>query len=282
MATRKSVLEIIQSTTGYFQKYEVESPRLNAEYLLAHVLKLKRIDLYMDFERSLFEDELAPLRDLVKRRSQGIPLQHLLGTDEFYGRTFKCDSRALVPRTETERLIELLLPLLKDKAAHIVDIGTGSGIIALTLAAELPDAEVVAIDNSDMALALAEENAGLLELTARVIFQASNLLSDIPGPFQMIVANLPYIPAHELPGLSREVQHDPVSALDGGADGLDWIRKLIEQAPGKLTTGGQIALEVGHDQAGRVATLLETANFRDIRIEKDYQDVPRFIIATHG
>ncbi|HEX8371331.1 MAG TPA: peptide chain release factor N(5)-glutamine methyltransferase [Chthoniobacterales bacterium] len=282
MAARKTVLEIIQSTTSYFEKHGVESPRLNAQHLVAHVLKVKRIELYMDSERELFEDELAPLRDLVKRRSQGVPLQHLLGTEEFYGRTFKSDARALVPRPETERLIELILPLLKGKPVRVVDVGTGSGIIALTLAAELPEAEILAIDFSPDALALATENAALLDLTSRVTIEPGDLLSSVTGEFQMIVANLPYIPAGDIPGLAREVQHDPVSALDGGEDGLDLIRRLIDQAPGRLAPGGTIALEIGHDQSQRVADLLRTPNFRDIRIETDYQGVPRFLIATHG
>ncbi len=282
MASSKSVLEIIQSTAGYFQKYGVENPRLNAEHLLAHVLKLKRIGLYLEFERPVFETELAPLRELVKRRGQGVPLQHLLGTEEFYGRTFKSDARGLIPRPETERLIELLLPLLKNRAAHVVDVGTGSGIIALTLAAELPDAHLLAVDRFPEALALARENAGLLGLADRVVFQEGDLLDSAEGPFEMIVANLPYIPAGDIPGLAREVGHDPVTALDGGPDGLDLIRRLIAQAPAKLVSGGQIGLEIGHDQASRVADLLAAANFRDIRVEKDYQHIPRFLIATHG
>jgi len=280
MAPRKSVLEILQSTTGYFETHGVESPRLNAQHLVAHVLKVKRIELYMDSERTLFEDELAPLRDLVKRRGQGVPLQHLLGTEEFYGRTFKSDARALVPRPETERLIEFLLPLFTGKAARVADVGTGTGIIALTLAAEWPDCDVIAIDCSHEALALAAENATFLDLASRVTFQTGNLLSDVNGPFDLIVANLPYIPAGEIPGLAREVQHDPVLALDGGADGLDLIRRLIVQAPEKLAPGGILALEIGHDQAERVADLLRTANLRDIRLEKDYGEVPRFLFAA--
>ncbi|MEO7933861.1 MAG: peptide chain release factor N(5)-glutamine methyltransferase [Chthoniobacterales bacterium] len=282
MAARKTVLEILQSTTGYFEKHGVESARLNAQHLVAHVLKVKRIELYMDSERELFEDELAPLRDFVKRRSQGVPLQHLLGTEEFYGRTFRCDSRALVPRPETERLIELLLPLLRGRPVKVVDVGTGSGIIALTLAAEWPEADVTAIDLSPAALALAGENAALLELSSRVAFVSGDLLGSATGEFDLIVANLPYIPAGEIPRLAREVQHDPVSALDGGPDGLDLVRRLIAQAPAHLSSNGFIALEIGHDQSERVADLLRAANFRDIRIEKDYQGVPRFLIAPHG
>ncbi|HEY5894888.1 MAG TPA: peptide chain release factor N(5)-glutamine methyltransferase [Chthoniobacterales bacterium] len=283
MNSRKTVLEILQSTTGYFQKHGVENPRLNAEHLLAHVLKLKRIDLYLEFDRELFEDELAPLRELVRKRGQGTPLQHLLGTVEFYGREFACDARALIPRPETEHLIEVLLPLVKaSNGRRLIDVGTGTGVIALTLAAELPEAEVYAVDVSNAALALAQENATKLALSERVRFIKGDLLSDIDGPFDWIVANLPYIPSDDIPTLSPEVQFDPVSALDGGADGLDLIRKLILQASHKLTPNGGIALEIGHDQSERAFPLLEAANFRDIRIVKDYQGVPRFLIAHYG
>ena len=283
MAAQKTVLDILQSTTAYFEKHGVESARLNAQHLVAHVLKLKRIELYMDSERTLFEDELAPLRDLVKSRKDGVPLQHLLGTEEFYGRTFKSDPRGLIPRPETERLIELVLPLLKEKTApRIVDVGTGSGIIALTLASEISDADVVAVDISPDALALAAENAALLEISNQVAFVSGDLLADVAGHFDLIIANLPYIPAGDIFALAREVQHDPVLALDGGADGLDLIRRLIGQAFSHLSSNGFIALEIGHDQSERVADLLRAANFRDIRVEKDYQGVPRFLLATHG
>src|SRR5262245_31066779 len=180
-----TVLEVLQSTTVYFQKRSIDSPRLNAEHLLAYVMGRKRIDLYLEFERRLPESELAPLRELVKRRGSGEPLQHLLGTVEFCGRTFRCDKRALVPRPETEQLVELLISRLKPEIAHsrIVDVGTGSGVIALTLASEFADAQVIGVDVSEDALMLARENAERLGLANRVQLLRGSLLENLQSGF---------------------------------------------------------------------------------------------------
>ena len=279
-----NVLEVLQSTTGYFQKHNIESPRLNAEHLLAHVLTRKRIELYLEFERHLNESDLVPLRELVKRRGAGEPLQHLLGTIEFCGHTFVCDKRAMVPRPETEQLVELLISNFRSETAHsrIVDVGTGSGVIALTLAVEFPEAEIVAVDISDDALALARENAGQLGLADRVRFLPGNLLENVAGTFDLIIANLPYVSKEQRQTLSREVLHDPKVALFGGARGDELVRELIMQAPSRLRPRGMLALEIGIGQSEMLVAAMAEKNYRDIWTEKDYSGVTRFLFARYG
>ena len=274
-----TVLEVLNAATSYLQKQGVESPRLNAEHLLAHALGMpKRMDLYLAFDRPLGEKERAPLRELVKRRSEGVPLQHLLGTVEFLGYEFLCDSRGLIPRPETEELVELVLKSAPD-AKSFLDVGTGSGVIALTLALKKPQAHVVACDLSPQALALAGENRARHGLESRVELIESDLLASVHGAFDAIVANLPYIPAAEIPGLSREVLHDPVSALDGGNDGLRLIERLLDQLPTYLTPAGLIALEIGHDQSEKVISLLKERAFQDVLAHADHQRRNRFVTA---
>jgi release factor glutamine methyltransferase len=279
-----TVLEVLRSMTDYFEKRNVDSPRLNAEHLLAHVLGRKRIDLYLEFERPLPESELKPLRELVKRRGAGEPLQHLLGTVEFCGRSFRCDKRALVPRPETEQLVELLISCFKSGIAcsRMVDVGTGSGIIALTLALEFPKAEIVGTDISEDALMLAHENAERLGLADRVRFLRSNLLENVQPDFDLIVANLPYVSTEDRQSLSREVLHDPEVALFAGARGDELVRQLILQAPSWLRPGGMLAMEIGIGQSETFVAELAEKNYRDIWAEKDYSGVIRFLFARYG
>ncbi|HVF71307.1 MAG TPA: peptide chain release factor N(5)-glutamine methyltransferase [Chthoniobacterales bacterium] len=278
-----TLLDILQSTAGYFEKRHLESPRLNAEHLLAHVLKRKRIELYMEFERVLTEAELAPLRELVRRRGQGEPLQHLLGTVEFAGRTFICDKRALVPRPETEQLVEKIADGgLQNADCRILDLGTGSGVIALSLAARFPEAKITGTDISEEALSLARENAERLGLTGRVQFSRSDLLLHVTHVYDVIVANLPYVAETDRATLAREVRHDPDLALFGGERGDEIIRKLIETAPPHLAPGGLLALEVGIGQAAALAELMAEKNYHDIKTEADYAGVIRFVFGRHG
>jgi release factor glutamine methyltransferase len=255
---------------------------LNAEHLLAHVLGRKRIDLYLEFERALTDSELAPLRALVKRRGEGEPLQHLLGTVEFCGHVFLCDKRAMVPRPETEQLVEFLKCEIQNPRSVILDVGTGSGVIALSLASECPEAEIVAVDISDDALALANENAIKLKLTHRVRFMKSNLLEQAEGTFDLIAANLPYVSTEDREMLSREVLHDPEIAVFADTRGDELVLELIAQAPLRLRPGGLLALEVGIDQSDALFSALAEKNYRDIYSKTDYSGVTRFLFARYG
>lgn len=276
-----SLLEVLKGASEFLGKQGVESPRLNAEHLLAHVLGLKRMDLYLQFDRPLGETERAPLRDLIRRRGTGIPLQHLLGSVEFCGRTFKSDARALIPRPETEQLVERALTYTSLNS--ILDVATGSGVIPLTLALERPDAMINATDISPDALTLTRENAVLLGVD-RIVFHEADLIPESlrQNSFDLITANLPYIPSAEISTLSREVQHDPQLALDGGADGLDLVRRLAPLAYECLTPGGHLLLEIGIDQSDEVMTCLAGHNYRDITALPDYQGILRFIEAMKG
>lgn len=280
-STMMSLLEVLKGASEFLGKQGVESPRLNAEHLLAHVLGIKRLELYLQFDRPLGEKEREPLRDLVRRRGTGIPLQHLLGTAEFCGRTFRSDARALIPRPETEQLVERALT--GSAPSSLLDVATGSGVIALTLALERPEAAVTATDISPEALGLAKENASLLGV-GRIAFHEADLMPPGDASFDLITANLPYIPSGEIPSLSREVRNDPVLALDGGLEGLDLISRLAPLALARLNPGGRLLLEIGIGQSEAVMACLAGHNYRDIVALPDYQGIPRLVEAfkAHG
>src|SRR5436305_7476475 len=269
-----TVLDVLQSTTAYFKKRGIDNPRLNAEHLLAHSLGRKRLDVYLEFERDLAEPELGPIRELVRRRGQNEPLQHLLGTVEFCGNVFLCDKRALVPRAETEELVALLLQSAVDRnPSTILDVGTGSGVIALTLAQKFPEAKIVATDISDDALLLARENAARLRID-RVEFRNSDLLENVDGKFDLIVGNLPYVSRLDRDQLAAEVLRDPEVALFAGEQGDETIRQLIETAPAHLHAGSLLALEIGLGQEPALIELLRQKNYGDIEAKNDYSGKP--------
>jgi release factor glutamine methyltransferase len=284
-----TVLEVLQASTEYFRKRHIESARLNAEHLLAHVLGRKRIELYLEFDRALTDEELAPLRVLVRRRGEGEPLQHLLGTVEFFGQVFDCDKRALVPRPETEELVELVVQDCAKRAAvsgtdafNIIDIGTGSGVIALSLAAKLPEARIKAVDISADALSLGKQNAERVQVNGRVEFLEGDLLAGFSERFDVIVANLPYVANSDKDSLSAEVQRDPPVALFGGERGDEIIQRLIIEAPDRLVPDGLLALEIGETQKGAVLDGLAQKKYKDIEAKNDYSGKPRFVLARYG
>jgi release factor glutamine methyltransferase len=280
----KTVLQTITDGAAYLEKRGVENGRLNMEHLLAHVLKCKRMQLYLWFDRPLSESELAPLRELTLRRGKREPLQHLLGTVEFCGREFLTDARALIPRPETEELIERITASYKSSGttpATILDLGTGSGIIGLTLALTYPEASVTLADTSPDALALTAANAAKLELsTPRVQWIETSLWSALAGQtFDLVAANLPYIPAAEIPTLSPEVQHDPVLALDGGEIGTELMLEFIAGLPAHLNPTGRVAMEIGLGQGPELCRALELAGLKNAHSVLDYAGRERFVFA---
>ncbi len=279
-----TLLELLTASTGFLQRKGIESPRLNAEHLTAAALGCRRLDLYLRFDETLPESTIQTLREQVRLRGTGLPLQHILGTVEFLGRSFLCDARALIPRPETELLVTRVLARLSESPSlkrTLIDVGCGSGVISISLALALPGWEILATDLSADALALTMQNATALGASLRTMH--SDLLSEVEDrSLGYVVANLPYIPRHELESLQPEVKHDPLLALDGGEDGLDLIRRLIEQLPSKLSPGGGVALEFGIHQGPQIAEYLAAQNFQDIRLERDYQEIERFAFGSYG
>lgn len=242
-----TVLEILNKTTSFFQHKGIPNPRLDAQYILAHGLKMKRMDLYLNFDKPLSEHELEILRPLVARRAKREPLQHIVGTTCFRGHEIRCDRRALIPRPETESLIDIIKERLQGKeSATVADIGTGSGAIAIAVKKEIPGKRVLATDISKDALDLAKENAKFNE--AEIEFFEGNLLEALPEgeKFDIIVSNPPYIPDAEKEKLQPEVRDfDPALALFGGPDGLTLIRKILEQSENRLKPEGFLLMEIG-------------------------------------
>ncbi len=274
----KPLLEILQSGAAYLEKRKIDEARLNMEHLLAHVLGCRRLDLYLRFSETVPEADLATLRELLRRRGEGEPLQHLLGSVEFCGHEFISDHRALIPRPETETLVELILKKFATAPARVLDMATGSGCIGLSLAKAWPQSEVVLADISEAALDLARLNASRLGITPQFI--RSDLFEKITGSFDLIVANLPYIPTAEIPTLSPEVKRDPVLALDGGADGLRIVERFLADALPHLKIGAVVALELGHDQGAPVVIRSTELGYLESYTAPDLAGIHRFVFAT--
>lgn len=276
----KSVLETINGGASYLEKRGIEDARRNMEHLLAKQLGCTRMQLYTQFDRPLEEEILIPLREGLKKRGEGIPLQHLLGTVSFLGRDFICDGRGLIPRPETEELVEMILKHLPSENLRILDVGCGSGVIGLSLAAEKPGSHITLVDLSEDALALTHENAQKLGLE-NVEIRRSDLLDQVSGSFDLIVANLPYVPEGEAKTMARELAHDPAQALFSGPEGMDLLRRFIPAAVPFLKPGGWLVLEIGYDQASQVRLCLEQSGFTEIEIRKDLSGIARFPFAKH-
>lgn len=277
-----TILDTLKKGTEYLEKYGVEDARLNMEHLIAHVLKIDRMQLYLDFDRPLPEAALASLRELTKRRSRGEPLQHLLGTVEFFDLEFASDSRALIPRPETEELVSLITAMEWPESVAVLDMGCGSGVIGLSLAKFFGTgaSRVLLTDLSADALSLAGENAESLGLGDRVEFAESDLFAGVSGQFHLIAANLPYIPRGEETTLSREVQKDPPAALYGGEKGTEIIEAFLSAAIDFLHPGGIVAIEFGVGQADSLRILAEDLGYFPVEIKRDLNGMERFLFAV--
>jgi|TARA_B110000908_G_C10266029_1_gene464072 release factor glutamine methyltransferase len=309
----KTILETLDGGTQWLEKKGIEDARRNMQLLICHQLDISKIQLYTRFDQPLDEVDLVPLREKLKLRGEGTPLQHLLGTVEFFRREYKTDGRALIPRPETEELVEIAIELANKKLTSIpvlieessetsnndeenpqappedlieeekpkfkiLDMGCGSGVIGITLAAELGiRVEVTCADISEEALSLAKENSELLGIN-NVNFLPTNLFSNLETGenYDLVVANLPYVPDVDRPSLAPELEHDPDLALYGGEDGLDVIKIFIQQVRKHLNEQADIALEIGINQFREVEQLLSQAGFTDISTKQDLSGISRF------
>jgi release factor glutamine methyltransferase len=277
MAETWTVLKVLQWTAGYLKEKGIEGGRLDAELLLSDALSLDRVGLYLNYDRPLTTAELGFFRQRVGRRARREPLQYILGRVEFWSLPFVVNPAVLIPRPDTEILVEEALKRASAEAA-ILDVGTGSGAIAVALAHELPGAAVEGVDISPAALEVAAENARRNGVDGRVRLGEADLARLPEGPFDLIVSNPPYIPSDELAALMPEVRDfEPRLALDGGGDGLESYRLLARQAPSRLRSGGWLLLETGAGQAPAVRELLAEAGLLDVFSRDDYAGIPRVV-----
>ena len=272
-----TVLKLLRWTADYFNGRDIDSPRLDAELLLAETLGLDRVGLYLNFERPLETGELAAYREQVRRRASREPLAYILGRTEFWSLPFKVTPAVLIPRPDTELLVEVALPLLVG-AARVLDVGTGSGALAIALAHERPEWMVTAIDLSPAALAVAAENTRNNGVAERIHCRPGDLAVLPGGPFDLVVANPPYIPSGDLAALMPEVRDfEPHLALDGGPDGLAAYRALARQAGDVLVPGGWLLVEVGLGQAANVQELFTAAGLTEIFTARDLAGIERVV-----
>lgn len=278
-----TVLEILNRTKVFFEKKGIPDARLDAEYIISHGLQMKsRMDIYLNFEKPLTDAELDVLRQMVARRANREPLQHIIGDTSFRGFIIKCDPRALIPRPETEMLVDMAKERLKGTdAPFIVEVGTGTGAISIACAKEIAEAKVLATDISEDALSLARENAEANSLGENLRFAQSDLLDAVTdiAKIDCLIANLPYIPDGEKGKLQPEVdKFDPALALYGGPDGLTLVRKLLQQTEGKLNADAPILLEIGSEQAEILKSEATCYPWLDFAgIHKDYNGNIRFV-----
>ncbi|MGA6927384.1 MAG: peptide chain release factor N(5)-glutamine methyltransferase [Desulfosarcina sp.] len=279
-------LKLVAWTTGYFNDHGIDGARTEAEVLLAHTLGTRRIDLYLNYDQPLCDDELARFKAVVKRRVDHEPVAYITGTREFWSLELMVNRSVLIPRPETECLVEAVLPFLDHRTGppkRVLDLGTGSGAIVIALAHEHPRHRYLAMDRSAAAVRTARQNAGKHHLDHRIDWFCGDwnaALATRRRNFDLIVSNPPYIRSGDMEGLQPEIRHyEPGMALDGSTDGLTCLRRIVEAGHRHLRTGGRIALEIGCDQAEAVLALAEaTGRYRHFRIVKDYSGLDRVVV----
>jgi len=284
-----SVVDLLDWTTGYFQQHGIPNPRLDAEVLLGHLLKKSRLQLYLHFEMPVFQEHLTPFRELIKKRIAHTPVSYLTNRKEFMSLDFYVDERVLIPRPETEQLVETILTAETENFQRLLELGTGSGVIATSLAVQHAEWEIVATDISEPALAVARKNAEIHACTAQIEFLSGDLFEPVAAicangdaQFDWIVCNPPYIKNTERDTLSPDVRdHEPEIALFAGDDGLDVIRRLIAEAPKYLAPMGKLILEIDATQANTIRTLLEAESaYATYKLFKDYAGKERIVLAS--
>jgi len=279
MAENWTTLRVLEWTTGRFAQAGFDSARLEAQVLLAHALACDRVALYMLYDKPLGEEELALYRGLIRRRLAGEPVAYLTGTQEFWSLPFTVDRRVLIPRHDSETMIEVVGDhTAADAALRIADICTGSGVLAITSLAERAKASAVATDNSEDALAVARHNAATHAVLDRLELRQGDMLAALADGerFDVIVSNPPYIPTGDIDNLSAEVRHEPRVALDGGSDGLTFVRALVDGAHAHLSPGGLLAIEHGFDQDDAVRGLMDaTDRYEPAQTRADLAGQPR-------
>ena len=280
------VLELLEWTAGYFEKHQIPNPRLDAEVLLGHLLQKSRLQLYLHFDMPVFQDDLTVFRELIKKRIAHTPISYLTNRKEFMSLDFYVDESVLIPRPETEFIVETILKTKGDTPQRLLEIGTGSGVIAISLAVNKPEWEIIATDISNDALTVAEKNRDAHDCTERITFLHGDLFEPIKSldssRFNWIVSNPPYIMSKDRDNLSPDVRdHEPAIALFAGEDGLSIIRRLIAEAPNYLHPKGKLIFEIGDKQAESVKTLLaKQPAYQNYRFIKDYAGKDRVVLAT--
>ena len=280
-----TLLDVLNRSVQHLQKKKIEKARLQSELLIAHALNLPRLQLYLQFDRPLSTPELDSIRTLIRRRSNFEPLQYILGTAEFMSLPFSVTPQTLIPRPETEILVESAIQqirLFSKSGVKVCDIGTGCGNIAIAIKSNCPDISITAVDISPTAIAVAQKNAAQLGFATQIDFKIGNLFESVPGEkFDLIVSNPPYVVHHQIKELEPEIiQFEPHSALDGGKDGLEFYRRIIAESQNHLNDSGFLLFEIGQGQITGIRDIFQKfPSFHIIKVIPDLTQIERVIVA---